>query len=282
MDIYKNIKILVVLFSLVCTTSVNSQDYFPLSIGNSWTYREIGIDHPGLPIKILDSLHMAGNTCFYYGSDLETADLICADSLGNIWKIIEGEKCLWFDFTLAESDSYLFKPNEYHTYVVKINRDISSETKFGLYEHCIDFTFDDPNAIDEEQYCRFAPGLGMIERGNGMGIFHVLDSAVIDGQQITTVLADPTSPAPQISLRPNYPNPFNQTTTVEFTLDREVPTKLLLADMNGRIHKVLLNQTVAAGHHSVVLDASHFASGTYLLNLQAGQKRFAQKVVLLK
>ena len=64
MERIKHIKRLIVFVCLVCAQTVTSQVYFPLSIGNSWTYREIGIDHPGLPIKILDSLRMAGDTCF--------------------------------------------------------------------------------------------------------------------------------------------------------------------------------------------------------------------------
>jgi hypothetical protein len=79
-----------------------------------------------------------------------------------------------------------------------------------------------------------------------------------------------------------YPNPFNPSTELSFTLGTNAPARLAIYDMLGREVIVLLDEHVDAGSHTVRFDGSKLASGTYLCRLQAGTFVKTQRLVLLK
>lgn len=65
-------------------------------------------------------------------------------------------------------------------------------------------------------------------------------------------------------LRPNYPNPFNPATTIEFTVPTDGVVRLTVYDALGREAAVLTDGFVRAGVHTVRFDASSLASGLYV------------------
>jgi hypothetical protein len=283
----RTIFIIIIFLLTVFAIAATSQDYFPLSIGNSWTYREVGIDYPSLPIKIIDTLSVNGDLYYYYGSHLETAALICTDSLGRIWTYKNCEKSLWFDFTLAETDSYFYKPDVHLNYIVKVNRNLSVETKFGILKDCIRFIFDEPNVTDVGHSYTFAPNLGIIEKSAGGGIRFKLDSAIIDGRVITQILSNNISFPHKVELKQNYPNPFNPNTTFSFGLPIADNIDLSVYDVLGKKIKVFVSGKFSAGIHQVSWDGTDdqnnaLPSGTYLVRLQAGNKFQTIKTVLTK
>ena len=86
----------------------------------------------------------------------------------------------------------------------------------------------------------------------------------------------------EISLEANYPNPFNPTTTIRFTLPQTEHVRLSVYDMLGREVALLIDSSIGAGQHSVVFDASHLSNGTYLYRLVAGGESFTGRMLLLK
>lgn len=64
-----------------------------------------------------------------------------------------------------------------------------------------------------------------------------------------------------------YPNPFNPSTVVRFTLDAGRQTALKVYDILGREVAVLVDGGMPAGTHSVAFDATGLASGVYLVRL---------------
>jgi len=79
-----------------------------------------------------------------------------------------------------------------------------------------------------------------------------------------------------------YPNPFNPTTTLSFTLDAPQEVSLALYDVQGRLAQQLLNELRNAGTHSVTLNGSALPSGIYFARLNAGAQSRAAKLVLMK
>ena len=77
------------------------------------------------------------------------------------------------------------------------------------------------------------------------------------------------------ALEGNYPNPFNPTTTIKFSLPEEGHVKLLVYDMQGRIVGRLLDGSVAAGNHMMTWDAGHLPSGVYLYRIEADGGAFS-------
>ena len=72
------------------------------------------------------------------------------------------------------------------------------------------------------------------------------------------------------TLEPNYPNPFNTTTTIRYALPRAEEVRLEVYDLLGRQVAILQNQTQPAGWHEASFNASRLSSGVYIYRLSAG------------
>lgn len=84
------------------------------------------------------------------------------------------------------------------------------------------------------------------------------------------------------ALHQNYPNPFNPVTTIEYYLPKEALVKLEVFDALGRRVAILDEGNKPSGFYKVNFDASRFASGLYIYRLNADQKVFTKKMLLLK
>lgn len=97
---------------------------------------------------------------------------------------------------------------------------------------------------------------------------------------------EPASSKPVIAeLRAAHPNPFNASTTLEFSLSGTRPVHLAVYDIQGRKVATLLDGVQDAGTHSVTWDGKSdggvaASSGFYFFKLQADGVIKNQKVVL--
>ena len=80
----------------------------------------------------------------------------------------------------------------------------------------------------------------------------------------------------------NFPNPFNPSTKVQFSVPQKSDVKLTLHDMLGRELKLLFDDKVDAGMQEFVVDARNLASGVYLVRMIAGTFNKTIKISLLK
>ena len=93
--------------------------------------------------------------------------------------------------------------------------------------------------------------------------------------------------APLARLLRNYPNPFNPSTTIKFSLERDAQVALRVFDVHGRLVRTLLDSYLAAGPRTVEWDGRDdrgrfLASGTYYMRLQGGGQYVSRTVNLLK
>lgn len=84
------------------------------------------------------------------------------------------------------------------------------------------------------------------------------------------------------SLEQNYPNPFNPSTTINYSLEKDVHVSLKVYDIMGSEVTELVNTEQSAGTYNVQFDASSVASGTYFYKLSAGDFVSVKKMTLLK
>lgn len=80
----------------------------------------------------------------------------------------------------------------------------------------------------------------------------------------------------------NAPNPFNPSTTIEYTLDQDAQVTITIFNMVGHQVAVLQNERMPAGTHVVKWDASKVASGVYFYRVQAGSYTETRKMLLFK
>lgn len=83
-------------------------------------------------------------------------------------------------------------------------------------------------------------------------------------------------------LHPNYPNPFNPSTTLSYELPKSSQVMLTVYDILGRKIQTIVNETQQPGRYEVKFDGSTLASGVYLYQLRAGSLVDTQKMLLTK
>jgi hypothetical protein len=94
--------------------------------------------------------------------------------------------------------------------------------------------------------------------------------------------------APSVTaLRSAYPNPFNPSTTIPFSVVSQDHVSLRIYDAQGKLVRELENDVVPAGQHEVVWDGkdnagNQMATGVYFVRFVAGSYEMTRKVVMLK
>jgi photosystem II stability/assembly factor-like uncharacterized protein len=73
-------------------------------------------------------------------------------------------------------------------------------------------------------------------------------------------------------LEQNFPNPFNPSTNVKFSIPADGIVKLIVFDITGREVKMLTNEKMNAGNFEVNFNASGISSGVYFYRLDVTGK----------
>lgn len=94
---------------------------------------------------------------------------------------------------------------------------------------------------------------------------------------------DNTAKVPdRFALMQNFPNPFNPTTVLAYSLPEDVHVSLSVFDVLGREVLKLVDQFQKAGRYTATLDAGQLASGVYIYRIQAGTFTDVKRMLLLK
>ena len=84
----------------------------------------------------------------------------------------------------------------------------------------------------------------------------------------------------------NYPNPFNPTTTIEFSIQNNSKVKLTIYNINGQKIMTLVHNEFTQGNHSIIWNGddesgNSVSSGIYMYKLKVNNKTEAVKKCLL-
>ncbi len=107
---------------------------------------------------------------------------------------------------------------------------------------------------------------------------------VFAGNQVWVDAEESAAPLPQrFEIRTTWPNPFNRTLSIAFTLPRGGDVQLAVYDVLGREVDRRMHQGLTAGEHRVVWQTGQdMASGVYFLRLDHAGTSLVEKVILLK
>jgi|GEM_PF-7005490 len=102
----------------------------------------------------------------------------------------------------------------------------------------------------------------------------------------STAVDDPADPAPRLALSA-YPNPFNPSATVAFSLAQPGSAELTVYNVRGQVVRSLVNGQLSAGDHTAVWNGCDdtgraVAGGVYFAVLRAGGAVNTTRLVLLK
>ena len=219
------------------------------------------------------------------------AYVVKTDSLGNIvWEKTyggsgydEGRRIVTKPgggyMILANTDSQISGEFNYYLISADVNGDtLWTETmgKTGGTDRCFDIL-----NISENQYLLAGTTFDDVEFGQATLTVVQDDSAptgVVEGNKISGY-----------HLYDAYPNPFNPSTVIKYSIGNSVATNqgnqitsLIIYDVLGNEIAVLVNENQASGEYEVKFNATGLASGLYFYQLQSGNFVQTKKFILLK
>lgn len=278
-------KIIALLF--VISMCSNAQDYFPLKVGNSWTYCSSQDTTYKRTYLIKDTVNIEGKKCFLYGrqNDIES-DTLWKDINGNVWKRENSTFTLWFDFINDSGSVYYYRVNNNDSFTVTTRKYLSINTYVKTFDKCIQLFFNIPSLIDDEVEYTFTPEVGLIQK---MGAWSndLLYSAYINGTTVR-ITDDLRNILTGFALSQNYPNPFNPETVISYQLAENSKVSLKVYDVLGNEVAVLINEEKPAGKYQINFNThrttnnQQLSSGVYFYRLQAGNFVQTKKFILMK
>lgn len=140
----------------------------------------------------------------------------------------------------------------------------ASETSAG-YHSAVDIEVDEAGNVYVVHYYAWAVEKWAGEPSTGVDI-------VQSGEEM---------PRQSILVR-NYPNPFNASTQIRYSLSEATHVRLDVFNVTGQLVEGLVDREQPAGQHMVSWNARNLPSGIYLVRLQAGQEMATSKMVLVR
>lgn len=119
---------------------------------------------------------------------------------------------------------------------------------------------------------------------NGVFFFGTFGSGLYKVDIVTDV-PENESAKHDFYLSQNFPNPFNPTTKIKFTIpfvETQRTVSLHIYDILGREVKTLINKPMQAGEYEVEFDGANLTSGVYFYRLQIGSCNQTNKMLLIK
>ena len=178
---------------------------------------------------------------------------------------------------------------KYKGTLVEIGKDAKpygKEWKEGMKKVVADWYANHKNDLSREHKKAFAKGVARLKMLAGMD--ETLKAKIAaarlmlwDGKDLPEVgqLMDDGSLNPDAamnqtpegySLESNYPNPFNPSTKISFTIPEAGHVSLVVFDALGREVATLVDSELGAGTHTVSFDGQKLASGVYIYRIRAG------------
>jgi hypothetical protein len=88
--------------------------------------------------------------------------------------------------------------------------------------------------------------------------------------------------ADNYKLYDNYPNPFNHSTLIEFSLPKPEFVELKVYNILGKEVATLVSKKLNQGNHIYTFDGKNLASGIYYYMIKAGEFQQSKKMLLIK
>lgn len=204
------------------------------------------------PLTPTSGQHILKNNISYSGSNQIAANSIL-------------ETNSWVGFTVTDADF------------------ISLDTLLALIER------DSLGNLHEIDFLRLASGSSLIDAGVPVGLPYndnAPDLGAFETDGIPSSVEDELNKI-NFQLGQNFPNPFNPTTKIKFTVGDAYfasPARVLIRVFNilGKEVATILDEYKYAGNYEIEFDASSLSNGIYFYSLYSGEFRITKKMTFLK
>lgn len=132
-----------------------------------------------------------------------------------------------------------------------------------------------PENVQVDYIRTYLPSEENASRKNGENAYSYTVKSIVTG-----IGPDVEKPGP-LQLEQNFPNPFEQGTTIRYSINEKAPVELNVFDIFGRKVAQLVDQTQDAGTYSVYLNAPScsLSSGMYYCRLRSGNYSKCIKII---
>jgi len=134
------------------------------------------------------------------------------------------------------------------------------------------------------------PGIRFEQREDSPAIYPVVLTEndeprfllTVDPGYAPSLFSEHSAGSDKVELYPNFPNPFNLSTTVEFYLPEEMFVQLSVYNIVGQRVGRLMEGPGAIGRNQLVWDATEMPSGIYIVRLETPAGILTRKMTLIK
>ena len=278
---------------------IKAETYFPLDVGNSWTYVKSD-DNSTKTFTIIGTEEINGHSYYkfddYWGGigvregeeflfRFDTNRVLMWDSW---WYSVHGEEVVRYDF--SGSDYW----DGANLGACRLKRDgVTCNVPAGEFSNCINFQFlgmdCGPDAYQFGEY--LAPNVGDVKYVVPGGVVCADDTNRVEGDietyelqkyKISGITYIEEEKPTDFYLKTPYPNPFNPSTTIEYSLPQDGKVTLTIFNVSGKVVYLLKDEYQQAGNHSATWDSTRFPSGLYFCILQANGFTQTKKMMLVR
>ena len=293
------------IFIFLCINISFGQDYYPLQIGNRWFYEhldEFYFKECDI-VEIVDTTRINGKLYYCFQSKNAGVDILAygyarKDSLNQVWGVKETNDGKYTEYIFRKLDVPVGTSwyNYHHglTYrTTLIDTSITITTSAGFFDHCYYYTDLIEDLFTDLNYY-YAPDVGLVRsltegletELKGARVNEVLygDTTITRIESVCEKLIPET-----FKLHQNFPNPFNLSTYISYSLDTITPQKIKLTiyEITGRKIRILVDEEQGTGYYKVVWDGTNdngneVSSGIYFYELISNGQRKTRKLIITK
>jgi len=162
----------------------------------------------------------------------------------------------------------IYKSTDEYGGFVKINNEIIAGAGNSTVQNSYSYT--DTEVIPGMKYFYQIEDVS----NNGITEKHDIISIILEQETIVKIT--------EYKLSNAYPNPFNPTTTIEYSIPEESFVKLTIFNLQGNVIEQLVNENKTVGNYKIQWNSKTHPSGVYLYKLDAGKFSDFKKCILVK
>ncbi len=265
-------------------------DYFPLNVGNFWQYRTWNPDGDMqiLNKQITDVDTLTDGTLIYEeltNGDSKVYYKIKSTDKNTLYFCPEPANGIYYEYFKMNVTPYVSWPSM-PVFWIRYDTSYIVHSQFGKNDTSLIYEMAYyNNFIYEDRIFHYALMKGIGECfGGGFGFDKSLWGCIINGVKYGTIVdvEDEITPKDYTLKINNYPNPFNPSTIINYTIPQNEFTKITIYDMLGREVEVLINGFQNSGTHSVNWSPKGVSSGMYLAVIKYKNQTLTQKMIYQK
>jgi hypothetical protein len=261
--------------------TIDPYKFYPSAVGNKWRWIS-NSDSSTYDNEITkDSIAENGRRFLFFNNSL--TPLYMVDTSRQVWQIIDNKPVLWYKLDAQSGDSYTTSIGG-NIYNVSVSS--ATANAFGQTVPAKVFSWSYGNIYPNIAIHWLVYGVGFYSTYSSLyNLDDIVTGYIIDGINYGTLtnveLICNVIPS-EFSLSPNFPNPFNPTTSIRFSIGKDSYVTLDIFDMLGCKVQTILSENKPSGIYQVSFSGDGLPSGTYMVRMQADNFREIRKIILIK